>query len=102
MIALVLSIVMQSIEVFIYMSLGHDLGLGLPMGSYFAVVPLALMAAGLPISLGGLGVREGVLVGLLVFMGADRQTALAVAVLFLMVVWTSVLPGLLLFLRGKH
>jgi hypothetical protein len=47
-------------------------------------------------------VREGVLVSLLVVAGADRQMAVALAVLFLLIIWASVLPGLLLFLRGKH
>jgi uncharacterized membrane protein YbhN (UPF0104 family) len=101
-VAVLLSIVMQSTEVFIYMALGHNLGLGLPVAAYFAAVPVAFMAAGLPLSLGGLGVREGVLVSLLVVAGADKHMAVALAVLFLVIIWTSVLPGLVLFLRGKH
>jgi glycosyltransferase 2 family protein len=100
--AVVLSVLMQSTEVMIYVTLGNELGLDLPLGIYFAVVPISFIAAALPISLGGLGVREGVLVSLLVAAGADKQAAVALAVLFLIVLWTSVLPGLLLFLRGRH
>jgi uncharacterized protein (TIRG00374 family) len=97
--ALALSFLMQSMEVAIYMLLGHGLGLGIHPAAYFAIVPLTFVAASLPISLGGLGVREAVLVGLLVTAGVDKSLAVALAVLFLAVLWTSVLPGLWLFLR---
>lgn len=100
--AVALSVLMQSTEVMIYVTLGHELGLDLSPGVYFAVVPISFIAAALPISLGGLGVREGVLVSLLVAAGIDKQSAVALAMLFLIVLWTSVLPGLLLFLRGRH
>jgi glycosyltransferase 2 family protein len=100
--ALILSFLMQSMEVTIYMLLGHDLGLDMLVATYFAIVPLTFVAASLPISLGGLGVREGVFVGLMVTAGVDKSLAVALAVLFLAILWTSVLPGLWLFLRLKR
>lgn len=52
----------------------------------------------LPISLGGLGVREAGTVGMLVGMGADQQQALALVLVMLGLFWISVLPGLVLAL----
>ena len=78
------------------------MGLQVPITVYFAAVPLAFVAASVPISLGGLGVREGVLAGLMMAAGVDKHGAVALAVLFLAVLWVSVLPGLLLFVRSRR
>lgn len=101
-VAVVLSLVMQATEVTIFVALGHALGLQVPVTVYFAAVPLAFVAASVPISLGGLGVREGVLAGLMMAAGVDKHGAVALAVLFLAVLWVSVLPGLLLFVRSRR
>lgn len=101
-VTVVLSLVMQATEITIFVVLGHALGLQVPIPVYYAAVPLAFVAASVPISLGGLGVREGVLAALMMGAGADKHGAVALAVLFLVVLWASVLPGLLLFLRGRR
>jgi uncharacterized protein (TIRG00374 family) len=100
--ALLLSFALQCVEVAVYMLLGEDLGLGLSPATYLAIVPLTFAAASIPVSLGGLGVREGVFVGLMVTAGIEKQAAVALAILFLAVLWASVLPGLWLFLRLKR
>ena len=47
----------------------------------------------IPISLGGLGLREVGTVGLLVWMRADPQAALTLSLVFLAISWVSVIPG---------
>lgn len=101
LLAATLSIVAQSLAIFSYIVLGHGIGLELAPASYFVIIPIVFMAAMLPISLGGLGVREGALVGLLILFGVDRQLAIGLSLLYLFALWLSTLPGALVLLaRG--
>ena len=75
-------------------------GLGFFWMFFAASLPLFLndfttskFVIAIPISLGGLGLREVSTVGLLVWMGADPQAALTLSLVFLAVSWISVIPG---------
>ncbi|MCR4348032.1 MAG: flippase-like domain-containing protein [Sulfuricaulis sp.] len=98
--AIGLTVAMQGLVIFIYYYLGRSIGLELPFVTYLVVIPVVAVAASLPISIGGLGVREGVLVGLLVTGGADGQLAIALSLLFLLVLWVSSLPGAFVMLAA--
>jgi len=93
LLAALLSVLAQSFVILVYAVLGGGIGLALPVASYFVIVPIVLVAAMLPISLGGLGVREGMLVGLLIAFGAERQLAIGLSLLYLFVLWLAALPG---------
>lgn len=93
LLAALLSVVAQSLVILVYVLLGFGTGLTLPLATYFVIIPIVFVAAMLPISLGGLGVREGTLVGLLIAFGADRQLAIGLSLLYLFVLWLSTLPG---------
>lgn len=93
LLATLLSFIAQSLAISAYIVLGHVIGLSLSPVTYFVIVPIVLVAGMLPISLGGLGVREGVLVSLLVTFGVDRQLAIVLSLLYLLVFWLSTLPG---------
>jgi len=100
-VAAVLSVIAQSLIILAYVLLGYGIGLSLPPAIYFVIIPLVFVAAMLPISLGGLGVREGALVGLLIAFGADRQLAIGLSLIYLFVLWMSTLPGAaVLFMRA--
>lgn len=60
---------------------------GVEVGSllFFLVVPVAVVASMIPVSVNGLGVREGVLVGLLSTIGGDPATLGAYVVVALVV-----------------
>ncbi|HKQ31433.1 MAG TPA: lysylphosphatidylglycerol synthase transmembrane domain-containing protein, partial [Burkholderiales bacterium] len=91
--AALLSLAAQSLAIFSYILLGRGIGLDLAPIAYFVVIPMVFMAAMLPISLGGLGVREGALVGLLILFGVDRQLAIGLSLLYLFSLWIATLPG---------
>lgn len=61
--------------------LGNALGLPVPLVDFLAVMPAVTLATTMPISLGGWGVREGVLVLLLGRMGVAASDALALSLL---------------------
>lgn len=98
----VISVFISVIDIFVFISLGYMLQLKVPIMAYLAIIPVALLATSIPISLGGLGVREGVLVLLLLSAGADKQAAISLTILYLPILWISVLPGVFFFLPAKN
>ncbi len=96
-----LTLVSQSIIVLLYALLAQGLGVAIDVGALFYVIPTVLMAANIPISVGGLGVREGALVGLLALFGVPASEAVGLSIVYLLVLWITTLPGAvaMLFLR---
>lgn len=84
--AIVIAMAVQGFFVFLNVLVADALGIDLPPAVWFAVWPLAKMAAFLPISLGGMGVREVALVALLAPLGVDPILAVAHSL-----VWETVL-----------
>jgi uncharacterized protein (TIRG00374 family) len=64
------------------------------------IVSVVAFVSLLPVSIGGLGLREGALAGGLVFMGVDPNAAIAVALFNLLVVWLKAAIGGVLLLSG--
>jgi len=93
-----LSLLSHTLVILAYAVCGTSLVAGLSWSPYFVAVPVVMLLHVLPISLGGLGVREAGTVGMLVWLGADQQQALALSLVLLGLLWLSVLPGLLLSL----
>lgn len=60
---------------------GRALGVDVGMPTWFAVVPLVNLMMVLPISIGGVGVREGMLSVLLAPFGVPKETAVAIGLL---------------------
>jgi uncharacterized protein (TIRG00374 family) len=95
------TIVGQLLAITIYQILAIGLELQVPFDVMLVVVPLALMASALPISIGGMGVRELAAVGLFTRFGVDATDAAAIALIFIPVVILASLPGLYYYLRYK-
>jgi glycosyltransferase 2 family protein len=88
------SLVLQCIVVAHYLLVGVALGLDVPLSAYVFIVPLATVAMALPISINGIGVREGVLGYLLGLHGVDASTSLVFAwVLYAMLLAHGLLGG---------
>ncbi len=84
---------MQSAVIAAYYILGKTVGITLSLFAYFGIIPIVFLAGALPVSVGGIGVRESALVGLLVAIGINTQLAIALSLLFLFVLLVSSLPG---------
>jgi len=71
----------QLADIVSYWFISKSLGLSIPVRFFFAIVPVVYVLTVLPISLGGLGVREGALVYFLGLVGVSRGSAVTLAVL---------------------
>ncbi len=104
--AIGLSLLIQSLIILCYYFLALGIGLDQPLLLFFAIIPVVIIATNLPISIGGLGVREGALVSLLVLSGTPPDAALGLSLVYLAVFWCASLPGLVVMMlpstRRRH
>ena len=84
--------------------LSRAMGLSASVADFLAFMPLVILASILPISLGGWGVREGILVALLGAVGVPSGQALALSLLFGGGNMVAALPGTAVwwFLRQRR
>jgi len=94
-----LSLVVQGGVSFSYYILGMGLGIDAPIGYYFLFVPMATSAAMIPLSLAGLGIREGVFIFLFTGVGITREEALGLSLLWFITTVVISLPGAVEYVR---
>ncbi len=82
--------------------LARALGVNLGLGIWFSVVPLIALAMVLPISINGVGLREGGMALLLSPWGVAREQAIAVGLLWLLATVFTGLAGGVLFLLDRR
>lgn len=75
------SLSVQFFRILVYWLAGLAVGLGAGLAYFVAFQPVAAVVAALPISIGGLGVRENVLVGLFHQIGASDDATFAMSLL---------------------
>ncbi|HEY0683052.1 MAG TPA: lysylphosphatidylglycerol synthase transmembrane domain-containing protein [Steroidobacter sp.] len=88
-----LSVIEQTGAVFTLWVASHALGAPLPWMVCLAVAPVAVIIQRLPLTYGGLGLREGSAAALLVALGYDYSTALVMLMTQLAMFLISLLPG---------
>ncbi len=99
---LLVSIAGWGLQILALVALGHSIGVQAPWTVYAVSVPISLLASVAPISVGGIGLREGVLVGLLTHWGVDPGHAGALAVLLDLQRMPLALLGALTFARSRR
>ena len=90
LLALVLSIVFQLIDIIVVQTIGRALAIDLGLATLLVTMPLVYLATVLPLSPGGLGVREGTMAFVLAQSGVSSSAA---ALLALTVFLNRVLVG---------
>ncbi len=78
-----LTIVLQANVVFFVMFLGRSLGIHLPLLAYFAFVPLTRMVISIPLTINGIGLREGAMGTFLGVWGVAGAADLGAAISWL-------------------
>jgi len=82
--------------------IAQALGVSLPLSVWFAVVPLVALAMVVPVSINGVGVREGGLALMLKPAGVPTDAAVAIGLLwFLATIVTGLIGGVLFLLDRK-
>lgn len=74
-----LSVLLQVIIVLYYWLIARSLGLGIPIETFFLIVPIAIFVMMLPITINGIGLREAVFVTLLGYWSVSKPVAIAFA-----------------------
>ena len=93
--AIAISFAVQSAFVMTNVWLARQVGVTTGLAAWFVAWPLSKLIAVLPISLGGIGVREATLVSLLAPYGAPREAVLASGILWQAVLIVTGIVGLI-------
>src|SRR3989337_2338488 len=80
--AFICSLVVQGGVIIGYYVLGRGLGMDIPLAYYFLFIPLTTVISMLPISLSGLGIREGAFIFLFTMVGATKEQAITLSLLW--------------------
>ena len=99
---LICSVAVQILRVLQTYCLGLALGLPVPMGVYFALVPIVLFIVLMPITINGIGTTQAGFVWLFGRAGVAGAPAFALSVLFLAIAVVGNLPGAVLYLKGSR
>ena len=91
-----LSLAIQAGFAFLTATLATNLGTDAPLAAWFFAWPLAKLIATLPISLGGLGVREASLSGLMVPLGIASAGVIAAGLVWQTILWAAGALGALI------
>lgn len=99
--AMTLSLLVHLIQAWLHLIMGRALGLDLPFSFCIIVYPLVGTFAAIPISLNGLGLREGGYIYLLAVIGIGTEQSIAFGLLLFLIIALDSLVGGLLFLLQR-
>jgi glycosyltransferase 2 family protein len=98
--AIVLSFVLHLVQAWIHLLMGKALQINVPFSFCLILYPLVGTFAALPLSLNGIGLREGGYLFLLGLIGINPEKGIAFSLLvFLIVVMDSLIGGLLFLVK---
>jgi len=100
-----LGVLFQLLAVWITMTLAHSLGIIISPFDWFWIFSLVSVAVFIPITIGGLGVREGIFVGLLGFFAVPSAEAVVLSLsIFAFQILAGAVGGIFeaLHLLGSH
>jgi hypothetical protein len=100
--ALGISLVFQTLLMFLWYLVARALHLPVPFGRFLVFIPIINVITMLPISVGGLGLREWGTVVLFGTVGVEPAEAFTLSLLMFTVVVVTSLPGGVIFLWGGH
>ena len=93
LIILVISILIHLISVISVMIMAAGLGINVEWSGFLLIIPLVTLMMVVPISIAGWGVREGVMVVGFGYLGVAPEAALALSILYGLLILAVALPG---------
>lgn len=101
-ISILLSIFSQLLIVVTYYYIAKSLHLHIDLLEFILAVPVVALFSSLPISVGGMGIREGTMVFLLGAAGVPTTSAVSISLLYLSILIFVTLPGGFFLLSMKR
>ena len=92
-IILLISILIHLISVIVVMIIATGLGINVEWSGFLLIIPLVTLMMVIPISIAGWGVREGVMVVGFGYLGVAPEAALALSILYGLLMLVVALPG---------
>jgi len=100
---LLISFVVQAGVIVGYYILAHSLGIDVKLAYFFFFIPLATVITMVPITVGGLGIREGAFVYLFTMVGATKAQAISLSLIwYAVMVVVSMIGGIAFIKMGGH
>jgi uncharacterized membrane protein YbhN (UPF0104 family) len=99
--AMLISLVVHLMQGWMHVLIGHALAFEIPWSYAFIIYPLVGTFSALPVSLNGIGLREGGYLFLLTRIGVSSEKAIAFGLLWFIVVALDSLIGGLIFVVRK-
>jgi glycosyltransferase 2 family protein len=96
------SVLVQVANVVLVWMIGQGLGIAVPLSYYFVFVPMVSLLTLLPVTLNGMGVREGGVAMFLAYQGVEPAAALTLAFLWFAVFAAAGLIGGAVYLGGAY
>jgi len=96
--AFIISAVIQFMNFFIVLLLARRIGTEVSLLHLAVLLPIVITAASLPISISGIGVREGAFVLLLGLVGVTPEAATSLSLAWFFSVFMGSLPGLVFYM----
>jgi len=94
---LMVSLIVQTMRILTHCLVGRALGLSFPVLYYFLLIPAVAILASLPVSIGGLGIREQTAVILFSAVGMYGEDAAVMEFLAYLVAIVTSMPGGIIF-----
>jgi uncharacterized protein (TIRG00374 family) len=88
-------------NILVFILIGRNLGLPVTSAQWFFIVPPALLFSMIPISAGGWGLREGVLIFALASLGVAPEEAIVPSLIFGLGILVVTMPGVVIWLANR-
>jgi glycosyltransferase 2 family protein len=100
---ILLSLILQSLTIFIYYILSNALHLSIPLMYMFLFFPIINMVSMIPISLGGLGLREGMTIYLFQKIGVESAHAMGLSIAwYCIIILSGILGGIVFTIQNMN
>ena len=95
---IVISVAIQVFRALMYFALYKSVGFAAPLSYYFVYIPIVLLIIMIPISIGGLGLREAGLVAFFTPLGIASEVSITAGIMAHVIEIAFALPGLVWFM----
>lgn len=100
---MIYSFLLQFAVILNYFLAAKSLGINLNLTAFIFIVPVVTIIAMVPISIGGIGIRENTLVFIMTAMGVgSEQAALCALLIFLMLIFIGIIGGIIYSIRPHY